>query len=126
MLRAAVRASDGVDLQRQIGHAHRSQKIIADRDDLRVRYHIRCAERFHAELVELSQTSGLRLFITEARNIIIQLDRLHFRVQFVLDESAYGRRSSFRLQSNGASAVIVERVHFFLYNVCGITDASLE
>ena len=126
MLRAAVRASDRVDLQCQIGHAHRGQKIVADRDDLRVRDHIRRTEGFHTELMELSQTAGLRLFITETRNIVVELDRLHFRVHLMFDESTYRRRGAFRLQRNGTSAMIVEGIHFFLHDIGGIADPSLE
>lgn len=76
--------------------------------------------------MKCSQSSGLRLFVTKARRDVVILCRLYFCVLLVLDESSGYRRSALRLQRNASLGIIVEGIHFFLYDIGSIAYAPLK
>ena len=119
-------ASDAVDVQLDFIDAHALQKIIRHCDDFRIRHHGRCPKVLNAKLMELTKPACLWLLISEARDIVAILARLHIRKMFAFNKSTNRRRCSFRFQRDAAVTEIFEGVHFLLDDVRGLPNSSVE
>ena len=83
ILLAAFRAADGINLKLQAAHAEKSKNVVCNADDLRVCGGRSRSETFKPELMELAQSSCLRLFIAVAGNKIAKLLRHRLVVKSV-------------------------------------------
>ena len=126
VLRTAVRAANRVDVHLYLGNAQTLERGICQRDDLRIGCRCRCAKTFHTELMMLAQTALLYIFVAVIRHDIVCLERKSLCIQGIFQICTDCGGSAFRTQSYRASALIGKRVHFLLYNVCCVADATVK
>ena len=127
VLRTAGGAADGVDGDLNvIGKAETIENGHSHSDDLCVRRRFCGAEHLHAELVQLTQTARLRLFVAVAGGLIVELYRVTAVIQAVFQHGAHSARRALRAQRNGAAALIFKRVHLLFHHVGGVADGAQE
>ncbi len=125
VLRAAVRAANGVNVDGQVLHAQSAQQTIRQQNQLRVRRSIPCAEAFQTELVMLAQAAALRRLIAENRGVqVVHFAGQRVGIEIILQQAARRARRAFGFERNGAVALVLEGVHFLLHNVRGIAHAA--
>ena len=127
ILGTAVRAADGIDIDRQALEPQIAQDAQQCCDQFGFHRRLLAAKAFHAELMMLTQTAGLGLFIAENRVVEV----IHFAGQRVgkelaLQKGAHCARRALGLQGDAAIALILEGVHFLLHDIGGIAHAAQE
>ena len=124
---AAFGTAHAVELQPQV---LQTQPVLVqvpgEGDDLRVSRGRGGAEDLDAELMELTETAGLGLFVAEHGAHVVELDGLDLSVEFVFHVGAAGRGGVFRTQGQGTAAVIGKGIHLFLHDIGGLAHAALE
>ena len=123
---SACRASDAVDMKLNVFHTHFIEEIMPYRDNVAVGEHIRRSEDLQSNLMELTQPSGLRLLIAEARYYVIVLRRLYVRKNLMFNKRPHYRLCPFRLQRYAPPGVILKCVHLFLYDIGSVTYTAQE
>ena len=122
----AVRAADRVDLQFEALDAEESEDLIGQRDDFRVLGRARRAEALDAELVELTEPSGLGFLVPVAGGQVVDLHGARLVEQSVLEERADRAGGALRTKGDGTSALVVEGVHLLLHDVRGVAHGTVE
>ena len=125
ILRAAGRAADGIDPQRDALDAELRQDLIRQRDDLGVRHGIGRAGHLHAELVELAQASLLRTLVTEAGEDVAHAQRQRLIEQAVLEDGADGAGRALGAEREGA-LLREDGIHLLLHDIGRLADAAGE
>ena len=98
----------------------------AERDDLGVQRRIVDAERLDVDLLELAETSGLRLLVAKHRARVPDLQRQLTLPQPVFGHGPHDARGRLGAQRQRAVALVAEGVHLLRDDVGGLPHPALE
>ena len=122
----ALGTSDGVQVKLDTCDAKLTEKCVRKRDNGKVSRRALCTEHLGTKLEEFAAASRLRLLVTEAVDYVIILEGHRVGGASVFNDCTYNGCSAFRTKGENSTVAVGEGVHFLLYNVCCITDTSLE
>ena len=126
VIRAALGASDGIELQTDLAQSEAVDDRLRGADQLRVRDGRLGAVLLQTELVELSESACLRLLIAVAGHKVARLDRQTFVLEVVLQHRSCGSRGSLGTERHALAALGVEGVHLLLHHVGRLSHAARE
>ena len=124
VLGATFGAADGIELETDIGKTQPVEHRLRHADHFGVGYRRLCAVFLDTELVELSESARLRLFVTVAGHEVARLYGQALVFERVLQNGARGARGAFGAQGYALAALCVKGVHFLLHHVGGLTHSA--
>ena len=123
--RAARAASDRIQLDFKRRHAEPLHQGIDECDHFGVNRRAVHAERLRADLMKLAKPTGLRAFVPEHRQHVIELFRRDARRgEVMLVIRPHDRRCPFRAERHVPFALVADDIHLFLHNIGILPDAS--
>ncbi len=134
ILRPALRATEGIDLQRRLDQTQRLEKIMQQQENLSIDIRITPSQRFGADLVKLAHAPLLRPLAAEHRPHVIELahrlDLVHFRFDIGAHHSGSALRAQCQLGAFAAlpraGIAVFEGVHLLLDDIRGLADGAAE
>jgi len=97
-----------------------------EKNALHIQRRITLPDNFHAKLPEHSVTTFLRSIVTKVRLDVEKFHRLRQLLHAMLNVGAHCSGRSFRFQSEAASALVQERVHFFGNNIRVFSNTAIK
>jgi hypothetical protein len=118
----AVCIPDTVDVDRQMGQAESGQHRHDHVDDFGVLHEGLLTKRLDAEAVKFAFAAALRLFISEERSDVVELDRRGLEVHLVFNVRPACCRGPLRTQDEMPSFLVRKRIHLLLDDVCALPN----
>ena len=126
VFRTALRTAYAVYLKAYVLYAKTFDNVICKCDNFSICRRRSSAEIFDSDLIEFTEAAALRSFISEATCEIICFKRKYIIKKSVFDNGTDSACCTLRLQRYASALLIVEGVHFLLYNVGSAAYSSLE
>src|SRR5688572_12145974 len=134
ILRPALAAAERIDLQRRLRESQATEKIIEQKQNLRVNHWIAAPKRLGADLVKLAHPAFLRPFAPKHRPHVVKFPHRLALEHFRFDIRAHHTGGSLRPEGQlgrlcllRAPAVpVIEGVHLLLDDIGSLTDGPAE